>query len=239
MSEASDMLAGTPPAAPPGDGGTPPAAPPADPNTPPAPPAWLDGLDDDSRKFVEAKGFKSPADALAALKGYAPPESADKYEIPVPEGEDPSFAKAIAPIFHKAGLSAAQAKALAEGWNEMQAAQKASAVQQEEASARERDALLGREKEELKREWGADFDKNSEIVRRAWKVGAEAAGITVEQMDEFATELGNKIGFAKMFKIFEGYGRHFQEDQAHGLGRGSPSPVQSALRIYDKSNMNP
>ena len=89
-----------------------------------AAPDWTAGLDADAKTYLEAKGFKSPAEALTALRGYEPPATADAYEIPVPDGESPEFAKAVAPLFHKAGLSATQAKALAEGWNEMQAAQR-------------------------------------------------------------------------------------------------------------------
>ena len=101
---------------------TAPAAPAAAPVEPTAP-AWTEGLDAASKSFAEARGFKSPAEVLAKIRGFEPPESADKYELPVPEGDTGEFAKAVAPLFHQAGLSAAQAKALAEGWNAMQGEQ--------------------------------------------------------------------------------------------------------------------
>ena len=143
--------------------------PPTDP-TPPAdpPPAdWTAGLDADAKTYLETKGFKSPAEALTALRGYEPPATADAYEIPVPEGESPDFAKAVAPLFHKAGLSATQAKALAEGWNEMQSGQKAAAAQAEADAATAAEAAAKREDATLQAEWGKDYTANKEHARRA------------------------------------------------------------------------
>ena len=70
-----------------------------------APADWTAGLDADAKSYLETKGFKSPAEALTALRGYEPPATADAYDIPVPAGESPDFAKAVAPLFHRAGLS--------------------------------------------------------------------------------------------------------------------------------------
>jgi hypothetical protein len=145
----------------------------------------------------------------------------------------------MAPILHKAGLSAAQAKALTEGWNELQATQRATAAQEKEAAEREHTALMDRQRADVKREWGADFDKNSEHVRRAWATGAAAAGIKPEQMQEAVDLLGGAIGFPAALKMFAFYGQHFAEDAAHGLGQKGATLTDTATRIYDKSNMNP
>lgn len=252
MSDVSNMLGGTPPAPPPGDGATPPPAPPppgeppaGTPSapTPPAAPTWLEGMADEDKALIETKGFKTPADAIKALRdGEAankPPETPEGYELPVPQGEDPAFSKAVAPLMHKAGLSPTQAKVLAEGWNEMQAAERATAATNQANAEREHTALLERQKGELKREWGEAFDANSEHVRRAWTSGAAAAGIPAEQMEAAVDTLGKAIGFPQAIKMFAFYGQHFAEDTAHGLGQKGASPSAAATRLFDKSKMNP
>lgn len=219
------------------DDATPPIdpVPPTDP-TPPAdpPPAdWTAGLDADAKTYLETKGFKSPAEALTALRGYEPPATADAYEIPVPEGESPDFAKAVAPLFHKAGLSATQAKALAEGWNEMQSGQKAAAAQAEADAATAAEAAAKREDAALKAEWGTADAANREYARRAamqFLPGDEAA------KTEFIGEIEKKFGFAATMKMWAAIGQGLGEHTAKGLGSAPALPAKS---WYDKSSMNP
>ena len=210
---------------------TPTADPPA---ADPAPPAdWTAGLDADAKTYLETKGFKSPAEALTALRGYEPPATADAYEIPVPEGESPDFAKAVAPLFHKAGLSATQAKALAEGWNEMQSGQKAAAAQAEADAATAAEAAAKREDATLQAEWGKDYAANKEHARRAamqFLPGDEAAKTA------FIGEIEKKFGFAATMKMWAAIGQGLGEHTAKGLGSAPALPAKS---WYDKSEMNP
>lgn len=248
MSDAASLLTGAPAPAP-SDGGAPaapaapsaPAAPapaPGDGSAPaaPAPAAtWLDALDDDGKKFVEARGFQSPADALKALRESAAPETPDAYEIPVPDGEDPAFAKSVAPLMHKAGLSPAQAKTLAEGWNQMQAAQRQAAIEAQEAYEREAGALAEREEADLRREWGASFDAQSEHGRRA--VAQFIPGDTA-QKQKVAQAMEQVIGYAGMMRMWSSIGKLIGEDAAHGLGQ-APGGRVTPQTMYEKSNMNP
>jgi len=219
------------------DDATPPIdpVPPTDP-TPPAdpPPAdWTAGLDADAKTYLETKGFKTPAEALTALRGYEPPATADAYEIPVPEGESPEFAKAVAPLFHKAGLSAAQAKALAEGWNEMQASQRGAATQAEADAATAADAAAKREDTALQSEWGKDYAANKEHARRAamqFLPGDENAKLA------FVGELEKKFGYTATMKMWAAIGTGLAEHTAKGLGAPPALPTKS---WYDKSQMNP
>lgn len=205
--------------------------PPAD---PPAPPAdWTAALDADTKTYLEAKGYKSPAEALTALRGYEPPATADAYEIPVPEGESPDFAKAVAPLFHKAGLSATQAKALAEGWNEMQSGQKAAAAQAEAAAATAAETAAKREDTALQSEWGKDYAANKEHARRAamqFLPGDENAKLA------FVGELEKKFGYTATMKMWAAIGTGLAEHTAKGLGA---PPALPAKTWYDKSQMNP
>jgi len=198
-----------------------------------AAPDWTAGLDADAKTYLETKGFKSPAEALTALKGYEPPATADAYEIPVPEGESPDFAKAVAPLFHKAGLSATQAKALAEGWNEMQSGQKAAAAQAEADAATAAEAAAKREDATLQAEWGKDYTANKEHARRAamqFLPGDDAAKTA------FVAELERKFGYTATMKMWATIGQGLAEHTAKGLGSAPALPAKS---WYDKSEMNP
>ena len=111
------------------------------------------------------------------------PESADKYELPVPEGDDGSFAQAVAPVLHELGLTNKQAKGLAEWWNETSG----------KRIEMERESFLNRSEEEftaLRREWGAAADQNIELAKRAVaKFGADA-GIDADSLERLEEAIG-------------------------------------------------
>lgn len=203
-----------------------------------AAPSWLDGLDASTRSMIEKDGYKTPADLVAKVRSYAPPESADKYEIPVPEGESEDFAKSVAPIFHKAGISGAQAKALAEGWNELQAQQRAAAKEAEEASAREASALAERQNSVLKREWGAQYEANVELSRRALRSAIGATGAKEAEVSGMIDAMEKAHGFAFVHKFFSHLGKSMAEDTAHGLGSRPVNGGIDAKSFYNNSNMN-
>lgn len=188
--------------------------------------------------MIEKDGYKSPADLVAKVRSYAPPESAEAYEIPVPKGESPDFAKAVAPLFHKAGLSPAQAKALAEGWNELQAQQRTASTQAEEAAAREASALAERQNSDLKREWGAQYDANVELSRRAIRSAMGASGAKEAEVASLIDAMEKTHGFAFVHKFFSHLGKSMAEDQAHGLGTKPPAGGIDARAFYSNSNMN-
>ena len=196
-------------------------------------PDWTAGLDADAKTYLETKGFKSPAEALTALKGYEPPATADAYDIPVPEGESPDVAKAVAPLFHKAGLSATQAKALAEGWNEMQSGQKAAAAQAEADAATAAEAAAKREDATLQAEWGKDYTANKEHARRA---AMQFLPGDDEAKSAFVAELEKKFGYTATMKMWAAIGQGLGEHTAKGLGGAPALPAKS---WYDKSHMNP
>lgn len=198
-----------------------------------AAPDWTAGLDADAKTYLEAKGYKSPAEALTALKGYEPPATADAYEIPVPEGESPDFAKAVAPLFHKAGLSSAQAKALAEGWNEMQASQRGAAAQAETDAATAAEAAAKREDATLQAEWGKDYAANKEHARRA---AMQFLPGDDEAKSAFVAELERKFGYTATMKMWAAIGSGLAEHTAKGLGGAPALPTRG---WYDKSQMNP
>jgi hypothetical protein len=206
----------------------PPAGAPAAPAPPPADPAWAAGLSAEARAQVESE-----------LGKYAPPASADEYELPVPDGQDPAFAKEIAPLLHKAGLSGQQAKTLVTEWNGFVAAKMAAEQQAEDNAATARNAQATREAAALKTEWGDAHDANSEYARRAFAQGAQAAGIPAEKMDGFVDALSSHVGYAAAIKLMAFYGKHFAEDGAAGLKNPPGAAGVDPSKFYENSNMNP
>lgn len=234
------------------DGGTPPApapepapspvpepapAPPApspSPEPAPAPPAWTDGLDAASKSFAEARGFKGPAEVLAKLREFEPPESPDKYELPTPEGADPAYVAAMREAAHKAGVPAQYVKALAEAQNAYTAKQQSDAAEAAKNAETEAAALATRQKADLQREWGDTFDAKTEGARRAalaFTPGADEASKL-----EFLSAMETRFGYAGMMKFWAAIGDHMAEGKAHGLGG---EPALRAASFYDKSNMKP
>lgn len=109
------------------------------------------------------------------------PETADKYVIPVPEGDKGEFAGVAKTWFHESGLSQAQATKLAEHWNKFQTeqatAQTAKVEQEHQISVND-----------LKKAWGADYDANASVVDRA----AETFGMTQDQLSALKQVMGPK-----------------------------------------------
>lgn len=118
------------------------------------------------------------------------PESADKYVIPVPEGDKGEFANAVKPWLHEAGISQSAATKLATKWNEYTATQtKAQQTATEQRNLTEVTAL--------KQGWGADYDKNAALVDKA----AEQFGMTQAHLDAFKSAMGPKAAMEFLHNI--------------------------------------
>lgn len=126
------------------------------------------------------------------------PETADKYEIPMPkEGGSPEFEKWARGTFHELGLSAAQGRALVEKWNEFAGGLSSA---QEEADK----ASFEAEQAALKKEWGAVYDQNV----AAAKAAAAQLGLSKEAIDK----LEGAVGFTELMRHLYTVGTKFGED---------------------------
>lgn len=192
------------------------------------PPAfdWNTGLTDEATKsWVTTKGYKDPAAlAFAAMnqekllgvpadkiiklptddkpESWKPvwsrlgvPETADGYKLPVPEGDKGEFAKQAAAWFHEANIPAAAAAKLAEKWNAFTADQAKAASDAAIAKGAE-------QHEALKKEWGAAYEQNLGIAKKAaaafgWdqaKIDALQSALGYDGVMKFAHEIGTKVG---------------------------------------------
>lgn len=192
-------------------------------------PDWTSGLNDEQRALLKTKGWKAPGAVLesyrhlekligrdkialpkegdseawnAVYDRLGRPESAEGYEIAVPEGveRDTAFEEQMRGLFHKAGLSKAQVAALAEGWHGYLGAE----------TARGEDARIERaerEEEALRSEWGGSFDRRMEQARRAARRFGDA---------EIIDGLEEAVGRAAVFKMFARIGSAMAEDDLEG-----------------------
>lgn len=156
------------------------------------------------------------------------PETPEGYELPLPEGDDGAFAKEMAPILHKHGVTAAQAKGLAEDWNAMVQAQQAQAEAAEAQRLAALDSKNRAEAAELANEWGQANQANMHFAKLA--VGQffpkeKAAGII--------SAIESQVGYKETIKFLYGIGKGLGEHDAAGMGQ--PTAVQEkslAERLY-------
>lgn len=153
------------------------------------------------------------------------PKSPDGYSIPMPQaGGDEALAKAVAPIFHEAGLTQAQVEKVVGWWNET--AGKAVEAQQAELAQRDEQQLA-----DLKREWGPQGQANAVLVDRA----AEKLGLTTDHLQA----LKQALGPGETMKFLHNIGSRIGVDDAfidggHGGGSfGGMSPAQAKAEIAE------
>lgn len=162
---------------------------------------------------TDVEGWK----AINARLGV--PETADGYKLAVPEGGSDEFAKAIAPVMHKLGLSAKQAEGLAKYVNEFEAA---AAAKYETDRKTQVDAELAKFKADL----GASYAPTVELGKRA----AATLGITAEQF----AGLEETLGLKGTVELFASIGAKLGEDKFVGDGApagGNLSPEAARVRL--------
>jgi hypothetical protein len=156
------------------------------------PPDWAP---EDARELVQAKGWKQPGDVVAGYRelerflgadkaargvvlpkddndaeGWGQlwqrlgrPEKPQGYGLDKIQGANPQVVEPIAQAMHELGLSTRQATKLAEAWVGL-----SQRVQEEGAAQRQTEAAerAGRELEEVKRAWGADYEPRADLATR-------------------------------------------------------------------------
>lgn len=249
MSEATTTTAAAPAAA----TTTTPAAPAATATPAATTTDWTSGFNDEVKGFVQNKGFKDPAsvidsyrnleklmgtpkerllrlpenmdDATAMGEIYTRlgrPQTPEDYKIEVPKDGDASFAKWAQGTFHELGLTSKQATALVGKWNEF-----ATNIQNgmTEKSATEMQA----QHDGLKKEWGAAFEQNISIAKRA----AAEFGISADVIDK----MESAMGFTQVMKLMHtvgsklGEGEFITNGSRGGSFNGALTPEQARNKI--------
>jgi hypothetical protein len=163
--------------------------------------------------------------AWRALTGV--PETADKYDIPVPtDNPYPQFKGFMQEALHKAGVPAAMAPALARGYEE--------AVQKMEAQIREQEnATSAQQLAELQNQWGAQYQERIALANRGkeW-LSQEVGGLSELQMRTLESVLTTPKFMAAMWKIGAGNGEaRFAGDNLNGGTRFSGGASEAQARL--------
>ena len=161
------------------------------------------------------------------------PESPAGYGLKI-EGASDEFTGYLAGVLHKAGVSPAQAKVIADGYAERQ---KHLAAQGEQDQAEWETRSKG-EWAELERAWGAEKPAKVDLASRA----ARQLGWDKETMSQIEQVLGTKAFVLSMLKV----GEALREDAGVGDTSGStpglpgtPEAARTAItaRMQDKEFM--
>lgn len=152
----------------------------------------------------------------ALLGRLGMPAEAKGYEIDSPKDlqADPAFQDFIRGAFHKAGLTAAQAKNLSADYNNF-------LREQAKQVAKDYDLNSEADRKTLEKEWGAGFDR---MVNRG-KLAAEQLGFSGEVVDA----IEEKIGFAATMKLFAEIGGKLGEASFVGSDSGGAPRFSGAM----------
>lgn len=231
-----------------------PAAP-ATPETPAAPtPAqssgdWTASFNDELKGYVQNKGFKDSAAVLESYrnmekligekekivrvpdrdddvegwnafhKRIGRPEKPEEYKVPFEDKEFGAFAQKT---FHELGLSAKQGEALAAKLAEHQNATLSKITEEQTLRYQQDDSAL-------KKEWGAAYEQNVGVARKA----VANFGMTASQVDALEKALGYKgvMDFAYNLGKKIGEDQFVGSGQGGGTGFGKLSPAAAQERI--------
>ena len=181
------------------------------------------GADKAGRTILAPKSDDDADGWNAIYNRLGRPESPDKYELPVPEGDDGSFAQSVAPVLHELGLTAKQARGLAEWWNETSSKR----IEMEgDSFAQKSEAQY----QALQKEWGAAAAQNEELAKRAVLKFSKEAGIDEATFDA----MERAIGTAKVMKLFHSIGSSFAEGSfvsSDTPAAGAMTPAQAKNKI--------
>lgn len=185
----------------------------------------LIGFDRAGRTIVIPKDDAPPAEIDAYRAKIGVPKTPDEYKIPVPDGGDPEFAKTAQQWFHKAGIPAKAAVAIATEWNAF--AQQA-VQQQAERQAEVADQEFAR----VVSEWGKDADSKLELGRRAAAQFIPAANPAERGaiMSKIESAVGTRTMLAMFASIGAGLGEHRLIDGGSG-GGFTTTPAEAQAKI--------
>ena len=177
---------------------------------------------------LKLPGKDAPPEAWAEFyKQIGAPESAEAYELPVPEGDNGEFAKTAASWFKDAGLLPQQAQALAAKWNEFSTAQQQAAQQAEAARVQALDTKNRAEEAALRTEWGQQHEANMELAKRAARQFLPA-----DKSGDVITALEDRLGYSETIKLLHNIGKGLGEHDAPGLGEKAPARKDAASILY-------
>lgn len=125
--------------------------------------------------------------------GFVAPDSPDEYELPIPEGFNEDYSKAVAAKAKELGIPKHMLKGLAEFNNDFVA--KALEADDQAREQRHKDSLS-----ELRMEWGGKYDSTVALAQRAEELVKKETGITDDSLK--AWQDADPKGYYKMLAHF-------------------------------------
>jgi hypothetical protein len=216
--------------------------------------SWTTGFDEDTLGYVKNKGWNDPSELLTSYRNLEKfqggsknlievpgedasedvisnfydqlgrPGSPEEYGIELPDGGDAELLNWFQEMSHRHGLSSKQAQQIFQDYQEMSSTR---------IEAMENDFKLQSEQaiEDLKREWGRDYESNL----NAGRLAAQGLGYDEQSLSELET----KMGTAEMLNLFSKIGSRMGEDTFvdgntdNGFGT---SPAQAQAKINELKN---
>jgi hypothetical protein len=185
--------------------------------------AWhlekLMGADKAGRGVIWPKDENDVDGWKAVYTKLGRPETPEGYDVKLPEGSDDTYLKSILPALHEAGVPKSKMQKILE-------THEAFAAKYQEQQENEWAEASNKQFESLQKEWGNDFERNSEMARRATRM----AGISKEQAEAIEKVLGVD-GAAKMFAVF---GENYVEHASPGhFNTGGDTSASAKARIAE------
>lgn len=185
----------------------------------------LIGFEKAGRTLVMPKDDATPEERAAFFQKLGVPEKADGYKLPEALAQDP-VAQKFRDIAHKSGMLPKQfEESLAFVTAEAQAIQ--AQQQQQRAALGEQDMSA------LKGEWGAKYDANIELAKRAATQFIPAKDAAERQ--QVLEKIEDAIGTGQMLRFFAKIGEGLGEHQVHSSGDpgsfGAMTPAAAKARI--------
>lgn len=185
----------------------------------------LIGFEKAGRTVALPKDDATPEERAAFFQKLGAPEKADGYKLPEALANDP-MAQKYRDIAHKAGMLPQQfEQSLAFVTAEAQALQQQQDQQRSVQSEQDMTAIRG--------EWGAAYDQNMELAKRAAAQFIPAKD-TAERQAVLA-KIEDALGTAQFLKFFAKIGEGLGEHKVHSNGdpghMGAMTPAAARARI--------
>lgn len=226
-----------------------------------AAPNWYDGASDETIGFLQNKGWAE--DPLKAIDAYqnlekfqgvpaeqllklpkdmsaegamddiynrlGRPESADKYEINIPEGipVDENRLSVAREAAHKFGLNSTQLQGLLE----MDTAYQSKLIEDHKRAVEQQQEI---EVNNLKQEWGNNYEERAELGRRFIRDNLPAGS----DKEQLISSIEGAIGTAATLKLFANAGdKASRESPVHDSGDSRPFGYTREQAAHDKAQL--
>ncbi len=167
----------------------------------------------------DAEGMKAYRTAIGV------PEKPEDYKLPVPEGGDPKYMRALEAAMHKAGVPAESAAAVAAFHNEFVKNELDAHLNGESDAEKAEEATL---RQKFKQE-GKSWDHEHLLAKQAAGTFARNDDGSVDT--EFLTEMEGKKGYSKMLRFLAAVGRGMSEDISRNGGGGANSQDAATFEL--------